>query len=92
MAQNGHTPLHIAAVRGNEAAIKVVETLLAAKADVNAKNDVRGGRVAWRARGGAARNFCVTVVVFRFDPEAFKNPNPGAIALTVSPKPLIPGA
>jgi len=37
---NGDTPLHISAVRGNDAAIKVVETLLAAKADVNAKNRI----------------------------------------------------
>ena len=50
VVQNGDTPLHTAsaALRGNEA---VIEALLAAKADVNAKNDVRGGRVAWRARG-----------------------------------------
>ena len=52
MAQGGDTPLHKAAVcgvwRGNEA---VIEALLAAKADINAKDDVRGGKVAWRARG-----------------------------------------
>ena len=48
MAQGGDTPLHTAAWRGNEA---VIEALLAAKADVNAKNRVRGGKVAERARG-----------------------------------------
>ena len=49
MAQNGDTPLHIAAMMlgpwgdGIEAAaLEVVETLLAAKADVNAKDRVSG--------------------------------------------------
>ena len=50
MAQVGDTPLHKAlAHRYQDEA--VIEALLAAKADVNAKNDVRGGKVAWRARG-----------------------------------------
>ena len=48
VAQEGETPLHTAAYFGREASI---EALLAAKADINAKNDVRGGKVAERARG-----------------------------------------
>ena len=39
--QSEHTPLHAAAEKGKEAAIKA---LLAAKADVHAKGMVRGGR------------------------------------------------
>jgi len=39
VAQNGRTPLHMAAVRGDKA---VIEALLAAEADVNAKDEVRG--------------------------------------------------
>ena len=49
MVQNGDTPLHTASAA--EEGMEVIEALLAAKADVNAKNDVRGGEVAWRARG-----------------------------------------
>ena len=54
MAQVGDTPLHkaSAALRGMEyIKMEYIEALLAAKADVNAKNDVRGGKVAERARG-----------------------------------------
>ena len=40
--QNGETPLHFAAERGQEGAIGV---LLAAGADLQAKNEVRGVRV-----------------------------------------------
>ena len=47
VAQGGITPLHSAARFGHEAAIK---TLVAAKADVNAKDQVRYGR-----RGSAER-------------------------------------
>jgi hypothetical protein len=47
VAQWGMTPLHSAAQNGHEAAIKA---LVAAKADVNAKDQVRYGR-----RGGAER-------------------------------------
>ena len=48
MAQVGDTPLHKAA---EDCDVEVIEALLAAKADVNAKNEVRGGKVAWKARG-----------------------------------------
>ena len=48
VAQVGDTPLHKAAEYGEE---ELIEALLAAKADVNAKNEVRGGKVAWKARG-----------------------------------------
>ena len=47
LAQEGDTPLHVASVCGRGAEIKA---LLAAEADVNAKDRVRGGRVAERAR------------------------------------------
>jgi hypothetical protein len=50
VAQVGKTPLHMAAFKGHEAAIKA---LVAAKADVNAKNEVRGGwQGVLRRRGG----------------------------------------
>ena len=53
MAQVGDTPLHTAQAAGDyvDENKAVIEALLAAKADVNAKNEVRGGKVAWRARG-----------------------------------------
>ena len=58
VAQVGDTPLHKAsaaewhtAAYFDEWGWSAIEVLLAAKADVNAKNDVRGGEVAWRARG-----------------------------------------
>ena len=47
VAQKGETPLHHAAIEGHEAAIKA---LMAAEADVNAKDQVRDGR-----RGSAER-------------------------------------
>jgi len=47
VAQGRNTPLHSAARNGHEAAIKA---LVAAKADVNAKDQVRYGR-----RGGSER-------------------------------------
>ena len=40
MAQDEWTPLHVAAQMGHEVAIKA---LVAAKADVHAKDSVRGG-------------------------------------------------
>jgi len=84
VAQNGDTPLHIAdAVYYG---VTMVETLLAAKADVNAKNEVRG-EDDLEGEGGAAWGFCVTVVVFSFDPEAVERPTPGTIDSTVSPNP-----
>lgn len=45
--QDGRTALHCAAVAGKVAAI---QALLAAKADVHAKNNVRGGGGPGRAR------------------------------------------
>ena len=41
VVQNGFTPLHFAAQKGQEAKI---EALVAAKADVHAKNNVRVGQ------------------------------------------------
>lgn len=49
MPQEGHTSLHYAASEGHEAAIKV---LLAAKAGVQAKDNVRGGEGLMGERGG----------------------------------------
>ena len=70
VAQNGDTPLHIASFVGNE---RVIEALLAAKADVHAKDDVRGGTVAWRARG-VRRGGSVLLLWFQFSPE--RKPQP----------------
>ena len=68
--QEQKTPLHHAASCGNEA---VIEALLAAKADVNAKNWVRGGKVAERARG-VRRGGSVLLLWFQFSPE--RKPQP----------------
>ena len=48
--QNGRTPLHLAAEEGHAA---VVGALLAAEADKDAKDEVRGGRV--QGESGAVR-------------------------------------
>ena len=45
--QSGTTPLHRAAFKGHEAVIKV---LVAAKANVHARDNVRGG--CWEGEGG----------------------------------------
>ena len=50
VVQEGTTPLHFAAQMGHEAAIKA---LVAAKADVHAKDEVRGGVLG--GRGGRRR-------------------------------------
>ena len=47
MVQCVNTPLHFAAINGDETVIKA---LVAAKADVHAKNNVRGG--FWEGEGG----------------------------------------
>ena len=48
------TPLHLAAHSGHDAAI---EALVAAKADVHAKDEVRGGVLG--GRGGRRRRVCI---------------------------------
>ena len=49
VAQDGETPLHMACSKFEEVTIKA---LLAAKADTNAKSNVRVGEGAASARGG----------------------------------------
>ena len=59
VVQDECTPLHVAAQNGHTTAIKA---LVAAKADVHAKDTVREG-VAWRVREGAASGPQFTIVV-----------------------------
>ena len=59
VAQIGHTPLHMAAMHDEKAVIKA---LLAAEADVNAKDEVRG-EGGLEGEGGAAWVLWLTVVV-----------------------------
>ena len=76
VAQFGMTPLHRAAQYGEEIAIKA---LVAAKADVHAKDKVRVGEEGGRrgAQGGRAGwGMYVTLVVGRFEPEIFGRPSP----------------
>ena len=54
VVQRGWTPLHWAARGGHQAAIKA---LVAAKADVHAKDKVRGGVLG--GRGGRRRRVCI---------------------------------
>ena len=54
VVQHGWTPLHFAADNGHEAVIKA---LVAAKADVRAKERVRGGVLG--GRGGRRRRVCI---------------------------------
>ena len=59
VVQHEWTPLHVAAAQGHEAAIKA---LVAAKADVHAKDVVRWGGLG--GRGG--RQFRVYILLFLF--------------------------
>ena len=62
VAQNGMTPLHWAATRGRDAAIRA---LVAAKADVHAKTDVRvGGRGRLGVQVGRGRGVCIVILWF----------------------------
>ena len=83
VAQVGDTPLHKAAQSSFEADI---EALLAAKADVNAKNDVRGGKVAWRARGvrrgGSVLLLWSSVLTLRLLKDPIREPLPQPSART----------
>ena len=78
MAQEGETPLHKASD------VEVIKAHLAAKADVHAKDDVRGGKVAWRARGvrrgGSVLLLWFSVLTLRFlkDPIPESLPQPSA--------------
>ena len=70
MAQHGVTALHYAARNGHDAAIT---TLLAAKADIHAKNRVRG---EGDAEGVGARGV-LELLIYRFFQTAFwERPNP----------------
>ena len=62
MVQFSRAPLFLAAENGHEAAIKA---LVAAKADVHAKEEVRGGGAGW-ARGETASGLHLTIVVWSF--------------------------
>ena len=59
VVQNASTPLHWASYKGHEAAIKA---LVAAKADVQAKEKVRGGVLG--GRGGRRRRVCILLLLF----------------------------
>ena len=76
LAQDGKTPLHRAARSGKEAMIKA---LLAAKADVHAKDEVgvgAGGRVRRGGRGeSAAWVVHCNIVVWSCEPEVVERPN-----------------
>ena len=65
------TPLHWAARQDQGAAIKA---LVAAKADLHAKDDVRGGG-AGRARVEMVSGLHFTIVVWSFEPEVLERPN-----------------
>ena len=87
MAQDGETPLHLAASSGHEAAIKA---LVAAKADVHAKAMVRGGVLG--GRGGAASGLYFTIAVRSFGPAVLEIPNPSTSTSTPKPWTLHPSA
>ena len=57
--QNVNTPLHYAADKGHEGAIKA---LVVAKVDVHAKSNVSGGVLG--GRGGRRRRFCNLLLLF----------------------------
>ena len=59
VAQNGKTPLHSAADKG---AGSVIKAFVAAKADVHAKDMVRGGALG--GRGGRRRRVCILLLLF----------------------------
>jgi len=70
VVQNGNTPLHYAAYNDHGAVIKA---LLAAKADVHAKDKVRT-RVLGE-RGGRQRRVCISLLLFGvFDLRLWKDP------------------
>ena len=59
VVQDGRTPMHFAAGEGNEASIKA---LVAAKADVHAKEKVRGGSLG--GRGERRRRVFILLLLF----------------------------
>jgi ankyrin repeat protein len=71
VAQDGETPLHLAASSGHEAAIKA---LVEAKADVHAKIMVRG--VVLEGQGGAASGLYFTIAVRSVGTAVLERPNP----------------
>jgi hypothetical protein len=73
VAQNEATPLHYAASNDHEAAIKA---LVAAKADVDATDEVRVGEgKCLEGEGGASWGFCVTVLVWSLTLRLLQDPS-----------------
>ena len=62
--QDGFTPLHQAAANAHELDRKeaAIQALVAAKADVHAKNEVRGGVLG--GRGRRRRRVCILLLLF----------------------------
>ena len=80
VVQAGLTPLHYAAGNGHEAAIKA---LVAEKANVHAKNDVREGVLG--GRGGRRRRVCILLLMFRVWTWCFGKTH--SVNLRLNPKP-----
>ena len=90
VVQGDHTPLHLAADKDHEGAIKA---LVAAKADVQAKDKVRGGVLG--GRGGRRRRVCMLLLLFgvlilRFWKHPVRKPQTQPLTLNLGP--LIPNA
>jgi len=92
VAQDGETPLHMAIIEFGDMAL--IEALLAAKADVNAKNEVSGGKVAERAggvrRGGSVLLLCFLVLTLRLLKDPIPEPLTQPSSRTPNPRSVNP--